>query len=507
MLGNANFDTFFENSLISNCNILVVANKGGTLLDKAHISSFTMSRENECAVSFAPNDTAVLEIINWNTLSADAKNIFSQPTSYGFQNFVWLYFIVNGEQTTYGICFAVEKVEVNTKKWRAKITLCSPFKTKIRPVWGGYPLDIYGFDAMPNDVTAFEQLQHVAVNLGKGLIIPNYQDYYWNDYDFVDDINRGQVDVTYNKLNILGDIVESEDDNDRSEITFVGIANKEGDTLYDETRQPTLVGGVPHLDFTLIYQGKSFVIKEVHVYVTHSGTDVVNLFTITRGSNSIALSCTSSSLSASVNYECVIKGYEVELARPTTDTYVKSYTWLEGSAGLLSAQAKTREYYSHKKYIEFDCRLDPRIEPLDNIFVDNVGVIKIEKVTMQFNGAFKGKLKGRLIQGMKLNAPVVSDVSWQPQTSPNNFSFKIKNNNPVTAVAHIVASGGTHEYEFLIQPYDTITITQDNAPNLMESFFEKADGSLNDDVYCYLYMPVGGVWEQSDNSIILEADN
>ena len=505
MLGNNDFDTIFAKSLITDCNIFVVANEGGALLDKAHISSFTMTRENECAVSFAPNDTAVLEIINWNTLSADAKYIFSKPTSYGFQNFVWLFFVADNEQTNYGICFAVEKVEVNTKKWRAKITLCSPFRTKIRPVWGDFSLDTYGFDAMPSDVTAFEELQHIAVNTGRGLIIPNYQDYYWNDYDFVDDINRGQVDVTFNKKNILGDIVESEDDNDRSEITFVGIANKTGEELFSETKQPTLTSGVPTLNFTLSYGNKSFIITEAKVYITHSGSDVTNLFTISKYSTRISLYCRSSSLSTGVNYQCIIKGYEVELAKPTTDTYVKSYTWLEGSAGLLETQAKTREYYSHKKYIEFDCRLDPRIEPLDNIFIDNLGVIKIEKVTMTFNGAFKGRLKGRLIQDMTLKAPVITDVGWYPQVDPNSFHFNVKNDNPVTAVVRIVASDGTYEYDFTIQPYTMITITQVNAPNLMSSFMEKADGNLGDDVYCFLYVPTHE-WGQSDSSIILEAD-
>jgi hypothetical protein len=106
---------------------------------------------------------------------------------------------------------------------------------------------------------------------------------------------------------------------------------------------------------------------------------------------------------------------------------------------------------------------------------------------------------------MTLKAPVVTDVGWYPQSSPNSFHFNVKNNNPVTAVIHIVASNETYEYEFLIQPYATLTITQQNAPNLMNSFVEKADSNLGDDVYCFLYVPVGA-WGQSNNSIILEAD-
>lgn len=505
MLGNANFDTYLSRNLISNCDVVVYENdSGGTiLLNKEHIASFTMTRENESAVSFAPNDTAIIEVINWNTLSANTKYWLSQPTSYAFQNFVYIRFQVNGELTNEAIFFAVEKVEVDTKKWRGKITLCSPFKLKTQPFWGSYPLDNLGFDALPNDVTAFEHLQHIAVNTAQGLVIPNYQDYYWNDYDFVTDINRKNIDVVYNKLNILEDIVESEDDNDRSNITFLGIVNKEGDTLYNVTKQPTIIADVPQLNFSFNYGGKSFVITSAKVFITHSGSDVTNLFTINRGSNDISLNCRSSSLSTSVNYQCVIKGYEVELARPSTEHYVKSYAWLEGSAGLLSAQAKTREYYSHKKYIEFNCRLDPRIEPLDNVLIDELGIIKIEKVSMTFNGGFRGSLKGRLIRGMQLLDPVLSNLQYDD----NSFSFNIKNDNIEDVILHIYASDGTRHYSFFLGAGDTITITQNNAPNLMQSFEEKAGGSLGDDVYCYFVDDdVRQRWADSDNVIILEAD-
>lgn len=506
MLGNDNFNTFFSNSLISNCNILAYANDGGGLLfDREHIASFSMTRENECALSFAPNDTAVIELIKWDTLDENVKNFLSKPTSYDFQNFVWLMFQVNGEVTTHGICFAVEKIEINTKKWRAKLTLCSPFRTKTSLIqYWGYE----NFDTFPNQATNFEALQHEAVNLGKGLIIRNDQDYYWNDFGFVDDINRFIVDVYFNDKNVIEDIIESEDENDRSNITFCGIKPKTEDTLYTETKAPEWDFWHEHLQlsFSFNFEDKQYVASTITVTITHAGSDVTNLFDIVKYNDHILVKNKSGASLSQVNYVLEIKGYEAELDEPTTENYVKSLTWVTGSQGLADAQAKTREYYSHKKYIEFNCRLDPRIEPLDNIFIDNLGIVKIEKVTMTFNGAFKGKLKGRLIQDMTLKAPVVSDVGWYPQDDPNSFHFNVKNDNPVSAVVHIVASNETYEYEFLIQPYDTITITQQNAPNLMNSFVEKAGGSLGDDVYCFLYVPVGA-WGQSNNSIILEADD
>ena len=504
MLGNDNFDTFFSNSLISNCNILAYAQEGGLLFDREHIANFTMTRENECALSFVPNDTAVIELIKWDTLDEDVKNFLSKPTSYDFQNFVWLIFQVNGETTTYGICFAVEKIEVNTKKWRAKLTLCSPFRTKTMVIqnWG-----YDDFDTFPNQATNFEALQHEAVNLGKGLIIRNDQDYYWNDFGFVDDINRFIVDVYFNDKNVIEDIVESEDENDRSGITFVGIKPKTETTLYMETKAPEWDFWHEHLElsFSFNFEGKQYVASTITVTITHAGSDVTNLFDIVKYNDHILVKNKSGASLSQVNYVLEIKGYEAELDEPTTENYVKSLTWVTGSQGLADAQAKTREYYSHKKYIEFSCRLDPRIEPLDNIFIYGVGVIKVEKVTMRFNGAFKGNIKGRLLQDMTLKAPVVSDVGWYPQSSPNSFHFNITNNNPTDVLVHIVASDGSYEYEFPIPKYETLTVTQVNAPNLMGSFDEKAQQNLNDAVYCFFRVPVGE-WERSDNSIILEED-
>ena len=121
---------------------------------------------------------------------------------------------------------------------------------------------------------------------------------------------------------------------------------------------------------------------------------------------------------------------------------------------------------------------------------------------MTFNGGFKGSLKGRLL-GMKLVDPVLSNLQYDD----NSFSFKIKNDNIEDVVLHIYASGVSQHYSFFIEAGNTITITQNEAPNLMQSFEEKAGGSLEDDVYCYFEDDdTRHVWENSDNTIILEAD-
>ena len=500
MLGNNNYNTYFLNKLIQNCNVLVYANEFGLLFDKENIVSLTMTRENQCALSFAPNDNVVIEVIDWNGLSAETRYWFQNPTSYEWQNFVWLFFEVNSDMTTYGICFAVEKVEVNTKKNRAKITLCSPFRTKTSLI-NNFGYDDT-FDTFPVSATTFEANQHTAVNLGKGLIIPNYQDYYWFDYDLVD-INRNTIDVYFDELNITGDIIESEDEYDRSEIVFCGIKPKTEDTLYTETKAPEWDFWHEHLQlyFTPFYfEGKQYVASNVKVQITHSGNDVTSQFDIHKYNDRISVNSKSgASLAEGVNYVLTIKGYEAELDEPSSQNYVKSYTWVTGSQGLADAQALTREYYSHKKYIEFDCRLDPRIEPLDNIYIANLGVVKVEKVTMKFNGAFNGKIKGRLIQDTKLIAPVISDL-WNSNVA---FRFTVENKNPVAVNINVQYSGG--EYTALLMANSSRTITQNDMPNLLDSFIAKDMSSLNDAVEaCF---PATTDFAQSSYVTILERDD
>lgn len=496
MLGNFNFDTFFANKLLTNCNIKVVANEWGELFGKEHIAGFTMSRENECALSFAPNDTVVIDIINWNTLSEDAKYWLSKPTSYDFQNFVWLMFFVNGESTTYGVCLAVEKIEINTKKWRAKLTLCSPFRTQTSLInYFGYN----DFDTFPVSATVFEAYQNIAVNTGKGMIIPNYQDYYWDDHTFVD-INRSDVDVMFNELNITSDIVESEDENDRSNIEFVGIKPKTADTLFTETKAPEWDFWHEHLELSFFFDfdGKQYVASSITVTITHAGSDVTNLFDIFKYNDHILVKNKSGASLSQVNYVLDIKGYEAELDEPTSQNYVKSYTWVTGSQSLADAQAKTREYYSHKKYIEFDCRLDPRIEPLDNIYVEDVGVIKVEKVSMRFNGAFNGHIKGRLIADtLTISKPVVNISSY----NPNSYSFTITNNNPFPAQVRIYYSG-TSPIIMDIGAKSTITCNNSTCP-LLHSSFEAYD---NRDLMDYVTCRFDSSYGISDGTVILEAN-
>ena len=77
-----------------------------------------------------------------------------------------------------------------------------------------------------------------------------------------------------------------------------------------------------------------------------------------------------------------------------------SLCYLYGRTPLLNARNQTRSFYAHKSKVELSCRIDPRIEPLDNVAIPNVGVVKVEKVTLKYNGGFKGSIRGRLVRNM-----------------------------------------------------------------------------------------------------------
>ena len=177
---------------------------------------------------------------------------------------------------------------------------------------------------------------------------------------------------------------------------------------------------------------------------------------------------------------------------------------MNNSAQLQIAQANARAYYSHRNYYECECRIDPRIEPLDKVWVENVGFVMVEEVEVNFNGGFRGKLKGRIIGENKLLAPVVSSLSWQPDLDPTQFYFRIANNNPFDVTVVIVGSFG--ERTLSIEAFGSISVTEDDDSRLLDSFSAYARNILEDEVYCYFTDNEGVAIEDSDNTIILEAN-
>ena len=133
MLGNNNFNTYFKSNLIADCDVLIYNNLTSNLvLNRDNIKSFTMSRENDCALAFAPCDKVVIEIIGWNDLSAEAKECLSTPTVSSDDNYVWVQFQVERDVTDYCIPFIVQQCDIDIKNNNAKSIKREPTKKAIK---------------------------------------------------------------------------------------------------------------------------------------------------------------------------------------------------------------------------------------------------------------------------------------------------------------------------------------------------------------------------------------
>ena len=164
------------------------------------------------------------------------------------------------------------------------------------------------------------------------------------------------------------------------------------------------------------------------------------------------------------------------------------------------AQAKIRNYYSNKRMIEFECRIDPSIEPLDYITTDGLNYW-VEEVDIDFNGGFTGRIKGRVNDNTYfVDAPVISEATL---INENNYRIVIDNPNDFAVVVKIYYSGGTLSYN--ISANGSLLLTYGNASALSTSVQDKIDGGLLEAVYCN-FEKQDDTSQTSDNTIILEAD-
>ena len=512
MLGNSNIDKCYSNELITSCGFTLwamdatIPDGNDRLLKTENISSFSMSRSNECALSLAPNDKMIINIIDWKSLNDDRKNYLTNPTTRTNNKWVFAEFIVDNNATSYVICFAIQKCEIDEENNTAKLTLCSPLQIMCKNSVSGLVLRTYGFDSFPTKVTDFELAQNTAVNTGKGLkIVSQYNSYSYSRYTLVD-MNDNTAVVGFSRKNITSKIKKYKDENDRSNIEFVGLKVGNPVLLYTESETPEWdyqLGDWKVVFNNFKFFDKQYVVTSIEVWETVQGspdTDVTSRFQ-TFNSQGIAGASSIPSTHPTANRTYVLKvyGYEAELDTPTADNFVSSYVYLTGNAGLATAQTATRTYYSNLDYYEFDCRLDPRIEPLDNIYVDGVGVIKVEQLTMNYNGAFKGHIKGRKVGDLSPLSPVVSSGFTSTYYT---FSFTLTNPNSVDVKAKIY-NEATNTYIYIpISANSSVTVTHANYPSLLSAIQRARRGTLSNPIYAETIHSVCYNHKASDKTLI-----
>lgn len=493
MLGGTNYDTYFASLLVKNSNVFIFPNdnSGSYILDKHNIVKLTMNRVNLGVLEDIPADSTTIEVI-WKTLDNRAKNYLVKG------NIIKINPVVENEATDKCIIQVIDDVEVDYNGINAVITCSSPISLFTTSTTDNGTLLTNDMKTYPYKTSIAEDIQHGSIAYGYGRKVKVYYDddvvsvnNQMIDYQVV--LDESPVDTIFATLNVHKEGIKRYFDSpNKSAITVYGVDTTGEEEEIAVKRTAYYIAFIPLQE--------QCVVERITCQVLSSGTwidagaVIDNIF-----SNVVEVRCTWSNYS---DYRFVLYGRRANVNVPNTvSVALKCYSWLDTQSNRLNrAQSVARAYYSHNEYYEFDCRLDPRFEPQDVIYVPTIGTLRIEGIETVFNGGFTGHIKARIIdEGLYVAKPIVTITSY----NPNSFSFTIKNPNKKECLVHILCS--SDEYSFSISPNSTITINNSNAPNLYDSFYAKAQGLLDDDVLCYLQMYMGTT-SYSDNVIILEVD-
>lgn len=431
MLGG-NINSYMSQSVIKNCNVKIypITASSSYFLDKTRIVSLRMERTNNGVLDVAPTDSLVFEIINWSTINQTYKNMMTTRGTY-----LKVGFTVENTDTQYKIVECVKDCTVDRRQNKATLTLCSPFEFMTgnnfveEVMWDVWDLtnnrEITGqnFHSFPlrSETTFFEGVQYHAISKGKGAVIKNvtysqtyppahtpqtFPPYNQADYFELKSLTSTTTDLTLDEINITSEIKESLDDNDRSEIVVYGL--KEGTEEWLMSSEAVVYTSDPYqFTFNIAEKvGKPIVVTHLYVWGHNGQPQVMDKFYFRVSNNSVFFYLKNPNdppPEKGTYYVFNVYGYIAEPVDKTvalddnTKPYISIPTFLHDSEYIGAIQSTLRSFYSHKTYIDFDCRFDPRIEPMDVIYISGVGKIKVEKVSMAFNGAFSGHVRGRLI--------------------------------------------------------------------------------------------------------------
>ena len=464
------------------------------VFDKTNIESFSMRKTNKGVCESMPNDSVTFTIMDWESIDNDIKTYFLQNTGY---NFFAVRFVVENEKTTNGHVFLLKKCEVDERRNKATITGESPYKAltgknnlvELAILGGGFSIPDL-IETLPNRASIAEYVQHCAIGLGKGVKQASI------DFTSTPQLANEFVDLVsgfslaLDTKNIY-DYKKYLDEEDRSDVTYYGMVSSGSQTIvgsdyYDVTsafEKPTISKSfaqqVSVLDFNAVRQqgGSTYNVK--NSYELHKRLGIA-LF----GDQHLSFVAVAEyiSLSASIGSRYIVDflGY-TNLSFNVPDTnkyYIKCQSLMNSSAQLAVAQTNTRVYYSCRNYYECECRIDPRIEPLDKVYVDKVGTVAVEDVEINFNGGFRGNFKGRIV-GQPMQPVTIPDYG-----DDNDFDLvhiHNPNNFQVSAVIHL-STGQLDTYN--INANSTVIVWTDSDNRAMQQ--EKGrmmNGTLTTDTY------------------------
>jgi len=512
------FDDIFKenNKIITQSEIKIFDTNGNDLLTMSQIEKVETHLKNSFLYSYYPTEETNIDILGWNTLS---QTIQQYLTTKG--NFVYIKYGVEGIWTTGCRVGIIDEYQISYRQNRATIRCIGIINSKILTAKNIVPLYLFSTShtwtasavlsasSLPSDnktmnysvdnnfstmanlqqigLTKAEAIQNLCTACG-GAVRVNYDNDTQTFTAGIYDVNHiEKCDMSF--TNIYDDISIKNFEN-YAQVSISGYTL--GDTeqvytsgFYTSTGQFTQTGTIP----------SGYVITNTNnIYVVISNT-TFPATSYMRNDNSISGSFNTGSYTGGGNYYIVAQKY-------IAPTYTQSNTALSIVSYLLPnddatqkaiIEANALQYLSYEKEISFSGRINPVLEPLDYLGLDEIGLIILEEVSIVFNGAYSGRIKG-IEYWAKAPVETSSHIPY-----PDEFEIYIQNPNPIDMELILAFSSGS--FSFNVPAGQTFRITQDNAEELYDSIDEWLLGHLDNPVYCY-FKYNGKVI--SDNTIILE---
>ena len=202
----------------------------------------------------------------------------------------------------------------------------------------------------------------------------------------------------------------------------------------------------------------------------------------------------------------------LETSQQQNYTTISSYCLYNLDTQKVEVQKYASNYFSNNIVAEFECRIDPCLEPLDCIRTNNKYYL-IESVSFDFNGGFRGKIKAR--EQVRTMPALIKNLEMS--NGGQTFSFDVYNPNGFMArlaIKHLdgqsatITGEGGMLYIPIISPYGTLHIDQTNADSLSLDFIAYYQSSLQYEVYAILSdFVLGGGLPDSINETILKPNS
>lgn len=425
------FDDAFNNYLISGADLTLKDTSDSLICHNDKIVSASISYRNSWVCKNLPNISASVRVF-WNKLSATNQNKLSTKNAP-----VCLYYKVENKSTTEPIMLYVKNATIDYDERFATIELVdilqiltqdlmtvgtTKYKANIHiSEWGTYIKQasnlinsfIYEYDPyvinFRSDRTLAEAIQEIAINTGCAICFePAQVSNVWKMNIAFRQYTNASRYVVYPSLNIHNVISNAYTLAD--ETTSVEVVS-----LYNMNIEPN-ISYSKILPTDVFYIGCNYMFStggSVQVYNTN-GTAIGTAQCDSKGY--IHFTPTSWSTAEDITVAITLNVDNIQQYVSTNNTAIISSMTHDVSINL-AIQTEAEAYYANDEYLEYNCRMNPAIIPLDN-----ANGVLVEEVKLEFNGAYSGTIKGRKVK----NKVLVYISADNPKTNYYQYDTFVK---------------------------------------------------------------------------------